>query len=270
MNRLFGIILALVWIVAMAALVKRDMVPFWIAEDLPAGFAPDQDTQWGIFDADGRSIGTAWIAVRRTSGETTVESTTSLDFRGVPILLDSAFTSLGETGIQQFQFRLLGAPVPILVRGERIGRDFSCSAKIGTIVNTFSLDARLSQFLGESFRPFSHLRGLHVGQSWRIRLLDPLALIKDRTIDFKVQLARVTKREVIEHDGSDVECFRIESNGSVAWADDTGRILRQEVQVPLLGRCVLQNEPFDRATRAAARAVGTSRKQWPLTTTSTD
>lgn len=270
MNRLFGIILALVWIVAMAALVKRDMVPFWIAEEPPAGFAPDQDTQWGIFDADGRSVGTAWIAVRRTSGETTVESTTSLDFRGLPIVLDSSFTSLGETGIEQFRFSLHGAPVPIQVRGDRFGRDFSCTATIGEIVNTFSLDARLSRFLGESFRPFSHLGGLHVGQSWRIRLLDPLALIKDRSIDFQVQLARVTRREVIEHNGSNVECFRIESNGSVGWADDSGRILRQEVHVPLMGQCVLENEPFDRPARTAARAEVIARGNWPLTTAGAD
>ena len=60
---------------------------------------------------------------------------------------------------------------------------------------------------------------------------------------------RVTAREAIEHHGEDVECFRIETEQTVAWADDDGHIIRQEVTIPLLGRWTMIDEPYDDRAR---------------------
>ncbi len=40
----------------------------------------------------------------------------------------------------------------------------------------------------------------------------------------------------------------------MAWADDRGRVLRQEIQMPI-GKWVLVDEPFDASARAKARAM---------------
>jgi hypothetical protein len=67
-------------------------------------------------------------------------------------------------------------------------------------------------------------------------------------LEFKVQLAEVKRRETIHHSGKDTECFRIETDGTVAWADKAGRVLRQEVRIPILGCFVLTDEAFDRSS----------------------
>ncbi len=58
-------------------------------------------------------------------------------------------------------------------------------------------------------------------------------------------LVRVTGTESIEHNGRVVEAFRVEADRAVAWVTSDGRVLRQEVDLPLLGRLTLIDEPFD-------------------------
>ncbi len=260
MNRTFGAVVAVAWLIAMTALVRRDVVPFWSAQEAPSRIFPDIALQVAIHNEAGVRLGTTWVTTTPTESITTVHSTTLLDFRPLatafplrgPLLSDATLTYVGDGDLDQFRFRLEGAELPILVVGERCGRDFSCTTTMGQATTTIPLDGRLSECLAESLRPFTYLRDLQVGQSWRIRLLDPLALLMEQRPDFKMMLATVTDRETIDHQGRPVECFRIEAAGSVAWAGDTGRVLRQEVQLPLLGRWVLTDEPFDRDARRAA------------------
>lgn len=262
MNRALGTIITVLWIAAMAALVKRDMVPFWLAQTPPTQLAPAESIQIGIFDSAQRRIGTTWATTRRTPGETTVQSTTHFDESVLSsiipglghVILDTTLTYGSDGGVDQFEFTLHGAPFPIRITGERYGTDFACKGQVGGMTKTLPLDARLTQYLGETLRPFTHLEGLHVGQSWRIRLLDPLALLTRQAIQFDVQLVKVTGREPIQHHDETVTCFRIETEGSIAWADDAGRVLRQEVQIPIVGPWALIDEPFDAAARAAVRA----------------
>jgi len=86
--------------------------------------------------------------------------------------------------------------------------------------------------LAETLRPFTHLKNLHVGQRWRLRLLDPIPLLQSGNMDLQISLVTVTGREPIDHGGRRIECFRVETEGAVAWVDDTGRVLRQEFKSP--------------------------------------
>jgi len=148
--------------------------------------------------------------------------------------------------------RIGNQEMPVKASAKRYGGDFACEIEVGPMRRTISLPAEASEFLGETLRPFTHLKGLHVGQSWRIRIVDPLKLFTSQTVDFVPQMARVTARESIHHGDAEVPCFRIETEGATAWADDNGTILRQDVVIPFLEKWTMVDEPFDAQARKRA------------------
>ncbi len=268
MNRMVGTVVCVAWLVAMTALVRRDVLPFWSAQEAPARLSPGEAFQVAIHNDTGTRIGTTWITTTPTTDLMTVHSTTALDLRlidglgplGMRLLCDTCLTYLADGALDQFRLRVQGVGVPIEVVGERCGREFACTTTFGQAKSTLVIDGRLSECLAETLRPFTCLKDLKVGQRWRIRLLDPLSLLRGQGPDFSMRLATVTGREAIKHAGRDVSCFRIETDGTVAWADETGRILRQEIRLPVLGRWILTDEPFDRNARRAAEEA--SRRGW--------
>jgi len=260
MNRAFGIVAGLCWLTLMVVLVQRDVVPFWSAQEAPTTMAPSSSFQVAIRNSAGTRVGTTWVISTPTEMITTIRSQTLIDLRTVssllplngPLMIVTTLTYHPADTLQDFKIRLDGAPIAVSLRGERCGVDFACTMTYGGVRQTVVLDGRLSQCLAETLRPFTHLRDLHVGQTWRIRLLDPLSLLHGQAPELKTQLVKVASRETIQHGGRDVPCFRIETDGAVAWANDEGRVLRQDVQIPLLGTWTLTDEPFDQETRHAA------------------
>lgn len=261
MNRLVGIVVTGIWLVAMAGLVRRDILPYWTAQETPRGLPGSGDYQIGIWNGGGKRVGTTWVTARGGS-EPTVQSTTEFEIDALSAILpgiktfvlDSNLTYGPDGSLEGFKFALHGAQVPIQVTGERYVRDFACTARVGQVTKTIPLDAGVSQALGESMRPFTHLKDLHVGQSWRIRLVDPLTLLRGESMEFQMEVAKVTARETIRHAGKELECFRIETPSATAWAADDGRVIRQEVTLPILGKWVLEDEVFDARARQLARA----------------
>lgn len=268
MNRSVGAIITLTWLLCMAALIQRDVLPFWRAQDPPEGVIPPGDFQVAILDESGGRVGTTWVRTTRLSTYTTVYSTTRLSLgalsRMLPIagemFLDTELTYGEDETLNEFTFRLDTAPLGVRVEGVRYGEEYACTARIGSVVRTMSFDGELSKYLGNSLRPFTHLQGLAEGQTWRLRLIDPLALIQGESLEFTMQLVTVTRRETIQHQGEAVTCFRIETDGATAWADDSGRVLKQEVHIPFLGTWILLDEPFDaQAQKHARQAIQTMR-----------
>jgi hypothetical protein len=263
MNRIVGIVLALIWVAAMAALIQRDVLPFWTADDAPCPIVADEAYQVGICNDGGRRLGTTWVMTRVMPSLSTVTSTSVLDMGIVSSLLPvtghfvlkNELIYDADKLLDRFTFQADGAGVKARVEGERIAHDYACKVVIGSMSRTIALESRESEYLGESLRPFTRLRNLTLGQKWRIRVLDPFAVLQDQALEFKTQLATVTRRESIQHNGGKVECFRIETDGTVAWSDDAGHVLRQEVRIPVLGRFVLTDEPFDRSSYNAANSL---------------
>jgi len=254
MNRILGGILAVMWFVAMGTLVHRDVLPYWTAGEAPCQVVPDERYQVGVWMEGGRRVGTTWVTTTVSPSMRLVRSATKLDLAAIrtvlplsgDLLLQSDLGYETDDTLDNFNFDLRGMNVQASVEGERFGRDYACTIHIGGRKWTIGLEGRHSAYLGETLRPFTRLKKLVVGQKWRMRVLDPFAILQSQTLEFSVQIAKVAGRETIEHDGRQVPCFRIETEGTVAWADDEGRVLRQEVNVPLLGRFVLVDEPFDR------------------------
>jgi hypothetical protein len=249
-----------IWLAAMAALVNRDILPFWAAQQAPNQLVPNGAFQVAIRNSSDVRLGTTWVRFLPTAAITTVQSTTILDLGAIvtplpsskPVLLDTMLTYQPDGKLDEFHFRLQGGPFPIQVAGARLGSQFACTTTFDRQKKTVSLDARLSECLAETLRPFTHLNDLHVGQSWRIRMLDPISIFQGKSPDLKLQLVTVTGREKIKHGDKEVECYRVETDGATAWADDSGLILRQEVRIPLLGKWTLTDEPYDMVARRAA------------------
>ncbi|MBX3395052.1 MAG: hypothetical protein KF841_06755 [Phycisphaerae bacterium] len=264
MTRAIGILITVVWLGCMVALFQRDIVPYWRAQDPPSQQIPDGAYQVAMTNGSGRRLGTTWITTFHTGTNVNVHSLTQLDLGAIsavlpvagPLFVESDLSYDHSQHLEEFLFRLETALVTARVRGVRFGQQFACEARIGTVKQSMAIDADLSKYLGDSLRPFTHLQGLRIGQTWRLRLLDPIALLSRSSVEFTTRLVRVTARESIDHGGMAVECFRIETDGTVAWATDSGRVILQEVQVPLLGKWMLADEPYsDRARLEAKREV---------------
>ena len=101
-------------------------------------------------------------------------------------------------------------------------------------------------------RPFDGLSNLHVGQSWRLHLINPLAEVVPgfgQGFSPDAVLVRVTRREPIQTAAGLVDAHVVEAQAIRAWVGPEGRVLRQELDLPVLGRLVFQDEPYDELLR---------------------
>ncbi|HPF40640.1 MAG TPA: hypothetical protein P5081_10160 [Phycisphaerae bacterium] len=262
-HRIWGITITLAWLVMLGILVRDDILPYLLAQDPPAATIPDGNFQTAIFKDGGNRIGTSWVTTISPAESTTVHGITLLDVSGIlpvagivpvrTIRLESTLSYNLNDKLDQFSFVLDTEGASARIDGERYDQEFACVAKIGEIKRRIALDASLTAYLSDTFRPFTLLKGLKVGQSWRMRVIDPFALLQSQETKFDVRLVRVTRREKIKHRGAEIECFRVETDQTVAWADDDGHVLRQEVTMPFLGRWIMIDEPFDAHARQNAK-----------------
>lgn len=273
LNRWIGILTLAAMLVANAAIFTRDVLPHWLPAEPPPtdavtlGQNERRTVQVGIYNEAGRSLGTSWTeASRSIFGIVTVTTTTMLE----PLLLPSGIktprvrveTQLvyrdDKPLIDELTFEMHGLGMPISLEGAAMPtREFACKWRVGPHTGDILLDTPAPEALGDVIRPFDRLPGLYVGQSWRLKLLDPLAQmipsIKDVGLELEPVVIRVTGKTTIEHRGREVEVFVVEGNGAKAYAADDGRVLRQEVNIPFLGRLILLDEPYDEEARENAR-----------------
>ena len=64
-------------------------------------------------------------------------------------------------------------------------------------------------------------------------------------LDLDSVLITVTGREIIDHHDAKIEAYIVEGGGARAWVASDGRVLRQEVNLPLVGQITLRDEPYD-------------------------
>jgi hypothetical protein len=259
-----GIGVTLLWVGTMWALVSRDVLPAWRAKPIPPIATrklvenTGENHQAGIFDPNGRRIGTSWT-VYMSMVDIIINSTTYFEavpmLGNAPILVDSSARMNNKDVLDKFELDLYGPPpMRIQLQGENYDPDFPCSLKIGTIDYQFNLDANMVGMMSDILRPFIALPELKVGASWTMELFDPWTAIIQKKAEVKPVLVRVTGKEDIKLDaGPVVSCFVIETNNAKAWADVNGRVLVQEVDVPIFGQLTIRDEPYDRLSRQEAR-----------------
>jgi len=273
LNRWIGITTAALMLSVNTLLVVRDVLPCWLPGDPPQAeielLRPGEQrrTQVSIYNKVGQRVGRSWTHSKRGNTLLTVDTSTVL----YPIQLPQDVVTprleihtnlvyhqdvcVDSLRIDVHGFTdLEGCEVPIGLRGEHVPpNDFPCQWQVGEQWGTLILDADATRVLGDIIRPFDRLPGLYVGQAWRLELLNPLTRLlpgfRDSPVATSSVLVRVTGTESIEHNGRVVEAFRVEAERAVAWVTSDGRVLRQEVDLPLLGRLTLIDEPFDEQQR---------------------
>ncbi len=271
-TRTASTMIILLWLTSMGWIIKTDIVPAWSANDVPRLSVDEwvrverRETQAGVYDSRGR-IGTAWSMIRvdtvpvaRTESGT-VESTTiqrndaiHLERLTIPgledatplrIFVDSLFNQQGR--LDEFTLRVLGDLVALRVHGERFHADFSFEiTNNDRPVQTFKVPLADAGMISDSLKPFSQMTGdLHVGQSWRMQVVNPIAVLTGVGPRFNTLLVHVTGQESITTSEGTFLCHVIEAESVKAWIDDTGYARRQEMLLPVGGRIRIESEPFD-------------------------
>ncbi len=276
LNRMFGIVSALLMLGANFALLAREVLPAWLADAPPTPHAlllkpgEELNTQLGVFDENGVRIGYCWTTASRTVDVYTVSTWTIIEGRALTealtlprLVFNSDLTYVADGRLDALKLRVHGLGQMIRVDGEFVPpREFPCEWQIGAQRGQFVLPARVTSATGDAIRPFESLSNLYVGKTWRMALLDPLAAIvpslPGRERPTRTVLIRVTARETIKHAGQMVETFRVEAPAARAWVADDGRVLLQEVEIPLVGRLSLVDERYserlrDQLVQAATR-----------------
>jgi len=273
LNRWVGILSAFCMLLANGAIIWRDILPDWLAGDPPPNEAlllsPGEKrfAQVGIYDDDDRTIGKSWTLSHRVGvgGSVNVKTTTVLEplhlAGGIAtprVRVETSVTyRFNETTVDELEFRMFGLGLPVSLHAEAMpSGEFPCQWQVGSERHKFVLDSRVPVALGDVIRPFDRLPNLYVGRRWRLDLLDPLTQIfpqlRNTPLAPESVSIHVTDRTTISHAGDDVEVFVVEGGGATAWVAPDGRVLRQEVQLPLLGRLILLDEPYDDAARRKA------------------
>ncbi len=290
LNRWIGISTGALMILANAAIVWRDVLPAWLAGDPPPNEAillspgEERRVQVGIYEANGRCIGRSWTSSKRTSvgGIVTVRTTTVLGeidlpggLRTPPVRIEISITYRSQQPhVDELDFKMHGLGIPITLHGEAMPTgEFPFHWQVGSRRGSVALDSTTPAALGDVIRPFDRLPDLYVGRTWRLRLLDPLAQmlpgLERSGVDLAPVVVRVTGREVIMHTGPNgaykVDAFVVEADGARAWVAPDGTVLRQEVNVPIIGRLVLLEEPYDEEALNQARRIGHESSAPPAT-----
>jgi hypothetical protein len=275
LNRWIGIVCALFMLGANTTLFVRDILPRWLAgnppelDDLSHGTGPERRVQTGIYNADRELVGRNWW-ISKVQGEfLNVTSLTMLYPINLPngmatprVRIETQLRYQTQDGfLGELVLTIRGLPAAIVLRGELVPPDeFACKWWLGYVERGhFVLDAQATRAIGDVLRPFTRLPGLYVGRTWRVQLLDPLSRIVPglQAEEFlgDAEFVRVVRTETIEHLGRPVEAFVVEAARTRAWVAPQGDVLRQEVELPFLGKLTLYDEPYDDAAYREA-------KQW--------
>lgn len=270
MYRLIGVGAFLLWVTAMVSLVVRDILPAWTAKDPPHvtgeqfKLLDEPNQQFGVVDAKNRRVGTVWSDVTHNpgNGTTSITAIAKLDKLPIipPIRIFSSTDFDSNGAIESFRMNVVGVLNQRMhIHGERWGIYFPVEMQFGPIRRETNLDYAATRLIGESLHPFAYLPTLRVGQSWRMQVLDPVAVVLGNRADFKPVVATVTRKETIAHPteaGRSVECFVVETSPtpSRAWVDAKGHVFRQETDLPGFGRITLVKEAYNAQQRRDARA----------------
>jgi len=260
-QRAAGVAIVLFWAASMSWLVWHDVWPVLSAGEPPkASACPEagrSEYQVGLLNKYGHRLGTIWSTYEVVS--TQPERTDVIHLHGFPILpsalieIQSRFTRDGE--LDEFDLELTGLEQPIKVHGERFASVYGFSAQVGLWHETFKVNAADAGLIGAVFQPFASLPGLHVGQTWRMQVVNPLALVTGFGPEFTPIVVKVTERQTMTTtDGREVDCLVVEAPGVRAWVQDNGLVVRQEVELPVGGTIVLRDEPYDEEALRHARA----------------
>lgn len=243
MRRLFDLTVVSIWVLSLVGLVWHDLWPTWTASSPPV-LVPSggKDTpiqmQFALDSQAWGSLGRSWVQFWRLETGAVAGSTTVLQAGPIrrPIRIETNLNFDKDDRLDQLKIWVYGLPVsPVRIEAESFGEDFPCRIRIGDQQHDFTLRQEQATAFGEVFRPFVYLKGLQIGQTWRMAGINPLGSLWGEDPAPTPIVVKVVGKETIDHLGRPVECFRVQAQNATAWVDADGRVLLQTVQVPVLG-----------------------------------
>jgi len=253
-----------IWLCSIVAVVQRDIVPLWTAEQAPSPLPAATDrkslkVQFALEDQAGRQIGQSWVEFTQGSYGVIARSTTLIRLPGFP------WQALIETDVQydihrklsDLKLAVYGLPWKVRFEAASYGQDFACQATVGERRYEFVIpEAAISGFT-EAIRPFTYLHNLRVGQTWRIADVNLLSPLWGQTIDPQVLIAKVVAKETVKFGSRQVQCYRVETRRMTAWVSKDGRVLLQRITLPVVGTITIRmlDEFDDQKLLEARRAV---------------
>jgi hypothetical protein len=147
-------------------------------------------------------------------------------------------TADSDDGLFTVEGRLKGAMMEVTSKG-----------MVSVLDRKMSFPYEPRGVVSDALRPFDRLPGLHVGQHWDTRMINPFTGAVD------VVRVEVKRRGFIDWNGEAVSAFEVDQHAgpvtSKAWVRLDGVILRQEVPLPLLNM-VLERLPDEASPTAPA------------------
>lgn len=270
-HRLMGLGVVVFWLVATSWLFWHDILPAWTAQQPPRVVARawveqyGRQSQFGIYDPWDRRIGGIWT--QYSSGAST-DREDNIYVQDFPLLgpshveIRSSFNLSGQ--LDEIDIAVLGQWNPIRIHGERFHKEFAFRIDAGVFRQAFKIDLAMAGTFSDVFRPFDAMPELRVGQSWRMQVFNPVAVVTGAGDRFVQKVVRVTAREVIELNGSVRDCFVVEAPNVKAWVEcRSGLVLVQEIALPVGGTFSVKFEEYDPQALVHARAVfDASREQY--------
>ena len=142
------------------------------------------------------------------------------------------------------------------LHGERFHADFSFELDTGYgRSHTFKLPLSESALIASGFNPLASLSDLHVGQTWRMQVFNPVSAVLGVGDRFLPLLVEVTGEETINTMDGPTACLLVETNtGTRAWVSPDGMVYRQSAVLPVGGTLTIVREPFDETRYKEAHA----------------
>jgi hypothetical protein len=266
-SRLVSLGILIYWSIAAFLLLTWDVIP-----ELSLGYAPDlraitvagdpsKPVRWSIQIVDDprhpevhRTVGESVTASsRRPDGWFELTSHVELDaggvLKGTPfgtrsssrIEVESLYLVDPSGNLNSFDLDISsrGFVNEIKVRGKLSGRKMEIVSRgpLPVLNQNLSFDYEPRSVVQDVLGPMDKLPGLHVGQRWETRVINPF------TGQFEPVRVEVTRRGLIHWEGNPVTCFEVVHRTSPlttkTWVRTDGVILRQEIPFPFV-RLVLE------------------------------
>lgn len=268
LNRWLGIASVTGMLAVNGALVLRDVLPRWAAGEPPESSifhlqsGDPYQQQLGIYARDGR-VGTAWTKAQKNGEQYQMYLWTwikPLDHDAVlpsRLLVRTDLFFDANRRLDTLHVVVTGLGTAMNLDGNFVEpNDFACTWHVGKGEGNFILPGDLLRVFSDATRPFESLPNLHVGQTWRMQVFNPLAGLLPggggAAFSGGTMVAQVVGQENLFHAGRNVNVFIVEADRARAWVAADGRVLRQEIELPVLGSVALVDEEYDDDARQKA------------------
>jgi hypothetical protein len=270
-SRFISLAILIYWSIAAFCLLTWDVIP-----ELSQGYAPDlraiaravdsrQPVRWSVqimddprFPEARRTVGEAVTgSSRRPDGWVELTSRVDIDagglLKGTPFVtrtsarlgVESIYRVDHSGNLSSFDLQVTSreSPDPLIkVKGQLKGDKMEIVSRgpVPLFNQTLTFDYEPRSVVRDMLGPLDRLPGLHVGQRWDSRVINPFSGQVDRV---RVEVAR---RGLIDWDGNPVNTFEVVQRMAAlsmrTWVRIDGVILRHEVPFPFV-RLVLERRP---------------------------